>query len=99
MRLRIARRVGGDHRVAECCELHANGFAEASHAAGYQCDALFVLCHFCHPPQCNSMDPQFPCLSPTTVARVARAYLSTAIATPMPPPMQSDARPFLASRR
>src|SRR5512134_884438 len=79
----VARQAAGDHRVAGRGEARADRRADAAHAARDEDDA-------------RQRGLRRACLAARLLEH--RAHRSTASATPMPPPMHSDARPFFASR-
>src|SRR5205823_3094182 len=88
--------------VAEGRQLDADCFAQPAHAAGDQRSAMLVLCHLLSPcASCRfrrrSYERHTAALNRAHEKRVS--HRSTAKATPMPPPMHNDARPFFALRR
>src|SRR5690606_34080240 len=86
----IAGIVGGD-LVARILQSDRDRSADAARSAGDEC-------HSCHeiPPVVRRAPVVFPS---TDRSQPTQFNPSTVIATPMPPPMHSVARPFFAPRR
>src|SRR3970282_1747910 len=79
----VVRQAARDHRVPRGAQAPADRRADAAHAAGNEGDARLR---------------RLRVLPGGVLPLQHRAHRSTASATPMPPPIHSDARPFFASR-